>query len=66
MDRQGISQQALADMTGIPRPRLSEWLSGKRPRGATEKTINAVFAALGMEVTDPKELGSPLARRKRK
>jgi transcriptional regulator with XRE-family HTH domain len=50
MDRQGVTQTALADRTGIPAPRLSEWLSGKRPRGATEQTINAVMKALGLKV----------------
>lgn len=48
MERRGVGQRDLADLTGIAQPNLSRWLSGRA--SASERTIERVMQALGLEV----------------
>ena len=48
MERQGITQMALAEMTGITRPRINAWLNGHR--GINADTLILILEALNMEI----------------
>ena len=46
-ERKGLSQTALARMTGIPQPHISEMEGGKRPIG--KKNTSLLGEALGVD-----------------
>ncbi len=49
MERQGVTQMALAALTGVRQHRISEYLAGKRDM--TGENIAKLFDALGLEVS---------------
>jgi len=56
MQTQGLSQQKLADMTGIPRPNLSRFLSGQCDM--LSDNVQRVMTALGLKVEESKNAKS--------
>lgn len=61
LKKRGLSQQDLADMTGIERPNINAMLNGKI--GKMPERWEKVFEALGVEATiavtsPPREVGS--------
>lgn len=48
MDRQGITQTALQDLTGILQHRISDYLTGKRD--VNGETLRKMLEALGLEI----------------
>lgn len=50
MKESGVSRNALADKTGIPRPTLNRSLDGHRPLNTDE--IDAIARALGVSLGD--------------
>lgn len=53
MERQGVSQTALAKKTGIARTQLSRWLGESNRMNASEETIDRCFKALKLKVVGP-------------
>ena len=48
MQRQGISQRRLAEVTGIMQPRISDYLTGKRD--VRTETLAKMLKALALEI----------------
>jgi len=48
MSEKGVTQLRLHRLTGIPQPRISDYLTGKR--GVTDETLRKVLEALKLEI----------------
>lgn len=59
MERGGMTQAALARASGVPRPNISAWLSGRAD--ITTSTLSRLLVALG----DKEKLRSPAPADKR-
>jgi transcriptional regulator with XRE-family HTH domain len=49
--KHNLSQQDVADKTGIPRPRIAKWEEGKgKPKAEDQKILDNFFASLSEDV----------------
>lgn len=48
MTRRKMSQRALADLSGVPQPNISDWLAGRAE--IRTDTLEKLAGALGLEV----------------
>ena len=47
----GISQNKLSKLSGVPQPRINEWLGGIH-ESIHSKSLERICAALGLKLTD--------------